>query len=277
MSSYMISRAGEQFGPYSEADLRGYIGSGQVLPDDLAWTEGMADWLPVSQIFPAGVKNPVAPPPPAYVKPSGGDVFPDGIKGWSWGAFLLSGFWAIGNRTWIGLLAFVPYAGLIMAIILGIKGREWAWKNKEWESVEHFNRVQRKWSIWGVVVLSASFVVGLLAAIALPAYQDYSIRSKVGEVLMVGGQAKVAVAEFIFTENAIPTRIEQTGFSPNSPYVKRVAVNGQTGAILLTIGFSPLTDKTIALVPSRDQDGSIAWKCVSEDVPPKYLPAVCRQ
>jgi hypothetical protein len=47
----MISRAGEQFGPYSEEDLRGYVGSGQVLPDDLAWTEGMADWLPVSQIF----------------------------------------------------------------------------------------------------------------------------------------------------------------------------------------------------------------------------------
>lgn len=54
MSSYMISRAGEQFGPYSEEDLRGYLGSGQVLPDDLAWTEGMAGWVPVSQIFPTG-------------------------------------------------------------------------------------------------------------------------------------------------------------------------------------------------------------------------------
>ncbi len=57
MSSYMISRTGEQFGPYSEEDLRGYLGSGQVLPDDLAWTEGMADWLPVSHIFPTGPQH----------------------------------------------------------------------------------------------------------------------------------------------------------------------------------------------------------------------------
>lgn len=54
MSSYMVSRAGEQFGPYSEEDLRAYLGSGQVLPDDLAWTEGMENWLPVSRVFSIG-------------------------------------------------------------------------------------------------------------------------------------------------------------------------------------------------------------------------------
>lgn len=58
MSSYMISRAGEQFGPYSEGDLRAYLGSGQVLPDDLVWTEGMAEWLPVSRVFFVGAQAP---------------------------------------------------------------------------------------------------------------------------------------------------------------------------------------------------------------------------
>ena len=67
------------------------------------------------------------------------DTFPDGAKGWSWGGFLLNWIWAIGNKTWIGLLAFVPYIGLIVSIYLGIKGRELAWKNKKWDSLEHFN------------------------------------------------------------------------------------------------------------------------------------------
>lgn len=100
------------------------------------------------------------PPPPDT--PQG---IPDGVKGWSWGAFFLNGIWAIGNRTWIGLLAFVPYLGWIVAIWLGFKGREMAWKNKQWDSLEHFNRVQRRWSQWGVGVMITAIVLGILAAL----------------------------------------------------------------------------------------------------------------
>lgn len=105
------------------------------------------------------------------------DTIPEGVKGWSWGAFLLNFIWAIGNKTWIGLLAFIPFLGWIMAFVLGFKGREWAWKNKEWDSVEHFNRVQKKWSYWGVVILIIELVVGIAAAVAIPAYQDYQHRA----------------------------------------------------------------------------------------------------
>lgn len=102
-------------------------------------------------------------------------VLPPGIAGWSWGAFLLNWIWAIGNKTWIGLLALVPYVGVIMAIVLGFKGREWAWKNKQWESVEHFNRIQKKWSYWGVMVILIVAGVGI-AAIAIPQYYAYKAR-----------------------------------------------------------------------------------------------------
>ena len=88
-----------------------------------------------------------------------GDDIPEGVRGWSWGAFLLNWIWAIGNSTWIGLLALIPYVGFIMVIILGIKGREWAWKNHKWESVEHFNRVQRLWSIWGFIILGGMILL----------------------------------------------------------------------------------------------------------------------
>lgn len=97
------------------------------------------------------------------------DAIPDGVKGWSWGAFLLNWIWGIGNSVWIALLCLVPYVGLIMAIVLGVKGREWAWKAKKWDSLEHFNRVQRSWSKWGVIVCLIGFVVGIVVAIAMPA------------------------------------------------------------------------------------------------------------
>lgn len=104
------------------------------------------------------------------------DVYPEGVKGWSWGAFFFNWIWAIFNKSYIGLLAFLPYIGFIFAFYLGFKGRELAWKNKHWESVDHFNRVQKKWSIWaGVFMLIV--LIGLVAAVAIPAYQEYMIRA----------------------------------------------------------------------------------------------------
>ena len=53
-----------------------------------------------------------------------------------------------------------------MIFVLGAKGREWAWKNKKWDSVEHFNRVQRKWSLWGIWLVVIGFVLALLVFLA---------------------------------------------------------------------------------------------------------------
>jgi hypothetical protein len=108
---------------------------------------------------------------------SGGSTIPPpGVKGWSWGAFFLSWIWAGFNRTWIGLLALTPYLGILVAIYLGVQGRELAWRNKRWESLEHFNRVQRRWSIWGAILVLGVAGLGILAAIAIPAYQQYAHR-----------------------------------------------------------------------------------------------------
>ena len=102
---------------------------------------------------------------------------PDGIKGWSWGAFLLNWIWALGNRTQIGLFAFLPYVGFIMMLVLGFKGREWAWRNKKWDSIEHFQNVQKKWSVWSFVLIGVFFLIGFVAAIALPGYQEIVIQN----------------------------------------------------------------------------------------------------
>lgn len=109
---------------------------------------------------------------PEGVRGSAG--LPQGVAGWSWGAFLLGGIWAIGNRTWIGLLAFIPGAGFIVAVVLGVKGREWAWKNRSWDSVEHFRRVQRQWSRWAVAIVFGLALIGGMVAIGYGVYDVHA-------------------------------------------------------------------------------------------------------
>jgi hypothetical protein len=77
---------------------------------------------------------------------------PAEIDRWNWGAFLLNWIWGVGNNTFIALLTFVPFLGLVMPFVLGAKGSAWAWRNGRWDSIAHFKRVQRLWAIWGVVV-----------------------------------------------------------------------------------------------------------------------------
>lgn len=93
----------------------------------------------------------------ALVNNSGRGLFdislavPVEIKGWNWGAFFLTPFWLVSNRVWIGLFALVPIFGFWMAIAMGIKGNEWAWKSRRWESIEQFNTHQKRWAIAGVI------------------------------------------------------------------------------------------------------------------------------
>ncbi len=87
---------------------------------------------------------------------------PDEIKGWNWGAFLLNWIWGIGNNTFIALLMFIPFIGWVFAIVLGLKGNEWAWKNKKWESVEDFKRIQKLWTKWALISIGIFIVFFIL-------------------------------------------------------------------------------------------------------------------
>ena len=74
---------------------------------------------------------------------------PAEIDRWNWGAFFLNWIWGIGNNTYIAFLVFVPLVNMVMPFVLGAKGSAWAWRNKRWESVEHFKTIQRRWAAWG--------------------------------------------------------------------------------------------------------------------------------
>lgn len=101
---------------------------------------------------------------------------PEEIHGWNWGAFFLPGFWCLTNQVWIGLIAWTDLSMVtlpvtwgmtwpIMAVILGVKGNEWAWKSRRWNSLKQFQRHQRLWAIAGFFIVIALLL--LLSLIVL--------------------------------------------------------------------------------------------------------------
>jgi len=94
---------------------------------------------------------------------------PSELRGFNWGAFGVSFWWSIFNSTWIGLLCLIPYLGFIMCIVLGVKGNEWAWQNRRWDSIDHFKTVQKIWGTWGIALFIFGCLVGI-ASLVLPAF-----------------------------------------------------------------------------------------------------------
>ena len=81
---------------------------------------------------------------------------------------LMNWIWGLGNKTYIALLMFVPIVNFVMPFVLGAKGNEWAWRNRRWDSIEHFQATQRKWAKWGVVLVLVAIpgVVGMFFGVS---------------------------------------------------------------------------------------------------------------
>lgn len=76
---------------------------------------------------------------------------PENIKGWNWGAFVCPIPWGLFNKSYWTVLTIVPYIGIIWCVVCALKGNEWAWKNKKWESIEQFHKVQKNWAIGSLI------------------------------------------------------------------------------------------------------------------------------
>lgn len=126
-------------------------------------------------------------------------------------------------------------------------------------------------------------IVGILAAIALPAYQDYTVRAKMSEPLAMLAEAKTSIAEFYVSNGALPVGQPQSGIvltRVNSEIVNTIAW-ADAGTITATIeatapGAADAQGTTFLLSATTNTDGTITWTCKSGTMPVKYLPSSCR-
>jgi len=124
-------------------------------------------------------------------------------------------------------------------------------------------------------------IIGILAAIAIPAYQDYTIRAQVSEGLNLTSAAKLAVAETYSSSGTVPTDNASAGLptatSIVGKYVTSVSVSGSGAPLYVTYGNSAdpnISGSQLILTPSFGV-GSVTWEC-SSGISPRYLPDRCR-
>jgi type IV pilus assembly protein PilA len=128
-------------------------------------------------------------------------------------------------------------------------------------------------------------IIAILAAIALPAYQDYTIRGQVSEGLSLASGARTAVAEFYSNRGTFPTNNASAGLAPaasiSGQYVKSVTVNaGKITALFSNTGGNKANkaiDGDDLVLSPTDNGGAVEWTCIpASTVEDKYLPTSCR-
>jgi len=138
-------------------------------------------------------------------------------------------------------------------------------------------------------------IIGILAAVALPRYQDYTVRAKVTELVLAAAPAKLAVTESAQLKGVMPTTAELASTAvqnePDSGYVKSVAyaLSSAAEGALTSVGVITVTgqsdprlaDKTLTLTGTyTSATGQLTWVCAAPAAPAgieaKYLPANCQ-
>jgi type IV pilus assembly protein PilA len=124
-------------------------------------------------------------------------------------------------------------------------------------------------------------IIGILAAIAIPAYQDYIVRSKVSEGLNMAGAAKLAVAETYDSTGVFPDDNDGGGLptaaSITGSYVSSITVISNLVDILYnsSVGGNPTANNTHMYLTATPTQGSMKWVCTG-GMANKYKPANCR-
>ncbi|MES2912711.1 MAG: pilin [Pseudomonadota bacterium] len=142
--------------------------------------------------------------------------------------------------------------------------------------------IQKGFTLIELMIVVA--IIGILAAVALPAYQDYTTRAKVSEVVLAASSARTAIAEYVAASGAFPSSASAASIADqSSKYVASLAytnTNASSGLVTVTArGDSSINGLTVQLAGTSGLNGVVQWVCGPGTTSPmltKYLPASCR-
>ena len=124
-------------------------------------------------------------------------------------------------------------------------------------------------------------IIGILAAVALPAYQDYTVRAKVSEVILAASSAKTSVAESAQINSTMPTAASLVVDTQASKFVSSV-VYSQTSTsvgvvtVTTTAADSKISGVTVFMTGTLAANGQVIWVCGPGTINAKYLPSSCK-
>jgi len=127
-------------------------------------------------------------------------------------------------------------------------------------------------------------IIGILAAVALPAYRDYSVRAKVSELILAASSGKTQLAEFVNTNGQMPSAASLSLASQTSKYVASVVYTNTSASVgVLTVTAtaveSAISGATLALTGTVNATGQIDWTCAaasSGGIQARFLPSSCK-
>jgi type IV pilus assembly protein PilA len=141
-------------------------------------------------------------------------------------------------------------------------------------------KIQQGFTLIELMIVVA--IIGILAAIALPAYTDYTTRSKVAELVVAGDACKNSVVEYFQTLGTVPVDTGASGCATqDTQYVASLAVTGGIITVAAKTGGTALPataagNFVLTPTPSAVTPGVLDWSCKASTINPKFLPANCR-
>ena len=146
-------------------------------------------------------------------------------------------------------------------------------------------KVQQGFTLIELMIVVA--IIGILAAVALPAYQDYTVRARMAEPLGFIAQVKTSISECILSTGSVGACDDSGGagvgeadLAAASSYISTLVVSGSGGDALITMTpawsiLGPSVTGTLVFT-STDNTGGVSWDCTSTAAISRYVPAECR-
>lgn len=126
-------------------------------------------------------------------------------------------------------------------------------------------------------------IIGILAAVAIPAYQDYTVRAKVTEVISMAAGAKTSISEYYLSEGAMPATSGEAGVSTDtsvSDYVSAISYSSTSSteaSVEYTLAnLHPEADTESLIFSGTGANSGVTWECNTGTAPDRFLPANCR-